>query len=159
MKNLTLTLTALLFTLNVAWASSPEDTAVPDAVPKKLPHGYIANDGLIWAPLSDTVATLSEAKKTCASSTALGYKWRQPTKDELIALTRYNGSRPGIRHEFTIRDESEPLASQGWTLHDVWSSTPGTIWGVQYIVNLESSLVNYGDENGASHVSCVSSTD
>lgn len=155
MKKLILTLTALLLTLNVAWADTLKNAAVPSTPQAKLPPGYIAHGGLTWAPISDTAVTLAEAKNICSSSTALGYKWRLPTKDELVALARYGGSTPGIRHEIAYRSNISALRTHGWTLYDVWSSTPGTVFGLQFIINLEGGIVNYGDENGLSHVSCV----
>ncbi len=155
MKKLIITLTALLLTLNVASADTLKKAELPSAATAKLPRGYIINGGLTWAPITATAVTLAEAKNICSSSTALGYKWRLPTKDELVALTRYDGSTLGIRHEIAYRTNVSALRSQGWTLHDVWSSTPGTVFGLQYIVNLEGGIVNYGDENGVSQVSCV----
>jgi hypothetical protein len=155
MKKLTITLTALLLTLNVASADTLKKAELPSAATAKLPPGYIINGGLTWAPITATAVTLAEAKNICSSSTALGYKWRLPTKDELVALTRYDGSTLGIRHEIAYRTNVSALRTQGWTLQDVWSSTPGTVFGLQYIVNLEGGIVNYGDENGVSHVSCV----
>jgi hypothetical protein len=157
MKKSIITSVALLLTWNVALAGSVETAAVPGAVSEKLPAGYIAQGGLIWSPVTSTstAVTLAEAKNICASSTALGYKWRLPTKDELISLTRYDGSPFGIRHEVAYRTGVSKLRTQGWTLHDVWSSTPGTMFGVQFIINLEGGIVNYGDENGLSHVTCV----
>ncbi|CAG9931409.1 conserved protein of unknown function [Candidatus Nitrotoga arctica] len=155
MKKLIITLTALLLTLNVAWADTLKKPEVPSAAPAKLPPGYIINGGLTWAPITATPVTLAEAINICSSSTALGYKWRLPTKDELVALTRYDGSTLGIRHEIAYRSNVSALRSQGWTLYDVWSSTPGTVFGLQFIVNLEGGITNYGDENGVSHVSCV----
>ncbi len=155
MKKLIITLTALLLTLNVATADTLKKAELPSAATAKLPRGYILNGGLTWAPITATAVTLAEAKNICSSSTALGYKWRLPTKDELVALTRYDGSTLGIRHEIAYRTNVSVLHSQGWTLHDVWSSTPGTVFGLQYIVNLEGGIVNYGDENGVSQVSCV----
>lgn len=142
MKKLIVTVTALLLTLSVAWAA--ENAMVSSTAPAKLPPGYISSGGLIWAPLTATAVTLAEAKDICSSSTALGYKWRQPTKDELVALYR-------AHH----RNNSAALRAQGWTPYDVWSSTPGTVIGLQFIVNLDGGIVNYGDENGVSHVSCV----
>lgn len=147
MKKLIVILTTLLLTLNMAWAGSGEhvNVAVPSAAaPAKLPLGYITSGKLTWAPISATAVTLAEAKNICASSTALGYKWRQPTKDELVALYA------------AYRNKSAALRAQGWTLYDVWSSTPGTVIGLQFIVNLDGGIVNYGDDNGVSHVSCVS---
>ncbi len=155
MKKLIITLTALLLTLNVASADSLEKTAVPSAAPAKLPPGYIIQGGLTWAPITTTTATLAEAKDICSSSTALGYKWRLPTKDELVALSRYDGSTPGVRHDLIFHSNVSTLRTQGWTLYDVWSSTPGTVVGFQFIVNLDGGIANYGDENGVSHVSCV----
>jgi len=155
MKKLLITLTALLLTLNIASADPLENAAVPNAAPVKLPPGYIVHGKLTWAPITATAVTLAEAKNICSSSTALGYKWRLPTKDELVALTRYDGSTLGIRHENIYRTNVSALRAQGWTLYDVWSSTPGTVFGLQFIVNLEGGIVNYGDENGLSHVSCV----
>lgn len=155
MKKLIITLTALLLTLNVAAADTLKKAEVPSAAPAKLPPGYIIQGGLTWAPIAATVVTLAEAKNICSSSTALGYKWRLPTKDELVALSRYDGSTLGVRHDLTYRNNVSTLRSQGWTLYDVWSSTPGTVVGLQFIVNLEGGIANYGDENGVSHVSCV----
>lgn len=146
MKKLIVILTTLLLTLNMAWAGPGEhvNVAVLSAAPAKLPLGYITSGKLTWAPISATAVTLAEAKNICASSTALGYKWRQPTKDELVALYA------------AYRNKSAALRAQGWTLYDVWSSTPGTVIGLQFIVNLDGGIVNYGDDNGVSHVSCVS---
>ncbi len=155
MKKLIITLAALLLTLDVASADTLKKAEVPSAAPVKLPPGYIVQGGLTWAPIGPTAVSLAEAKNICSSSTALGYKWRLPTKDELVALTRYDGSTLGIRHEVAYRTNISALRTQGWTLYDVWSSTPGTMFGVQFIVNLEGGIVNYGDENGLSHVSCV----
>jgi hypothetical protein len=155
MKKLIITLTVLLLTLNGAWADTLKKAEVPSAAPVKLPPGYIVQGGLTWAPVTATPVTLAEAKNICSSSTALGYKWRLPTKDELVALTRYDGSTLGIRHEIAYRKNVSVLRSQGWTLYDVWSSTPGTVFGLQFIVNLEGGIANYADENGLSHVSCV----
>ena len=146
MKKLIVILTTLLLTLNMAWADSGGhvNVAVPSAAPVQLPLGYITSGKLTWAPISATAVTLAEAKNICASSTALGYKWRQPTKDELVAFYA------------AYRNKSATLRAQGWTLYDVWSSTPGTVIGLQFIVNLDGGIVNYGDDNGVSHVSCVS---
>jgi hypothetical protein len=155
MKKLIITLAALLLTLDVASADTLKKAEVPSAAPVKLPPGYIVQGGLTWAPIGATAVTLAEAKNICSSSTALGYKWRLPTKDELVSLTRYDGSTLGIRHEVAYRTGVSKLRTQGWTLYDVWSSTPGTMFGVQFIVNLEGGIVNYGDENGSSHVTCV----
>lgn len=155
MKKLIITLTALLLTLNVAAADTLKKAEVPSAAPAKLPPGYIIQGGLTWAPIAATIVTLAEAKNICSSSTALGYKWRLPTKDELVALSRYDGSTLGVRHDLTYRNDVSTLRSQGWALYDVWSSTPGTVVGLQFIVNLEGGIANYGDENGVSHVSCV----
>lgn len=156
MKKSIITLAALLLTWNVASAAdTPEKVAVPSAAPATLPPGYIAQGGLVWAPIPPAEVSLVEAKNICASSTALGYKWRMPTKDELVSLTRYDGSTLGIRHEVAYRTGVSKLRTQGWTLHDVWSSTPGTMFGIQFVVNLEGGIVNYADENGLSHVTCV----
>lgn len=157
MKKLIVASTALLLTINVAWAGTPENAASPSAAAAKLPPGYIVNGGLTWAPITATAVNLAEAENICSSSTALGYKWRLPTKDELVALTHYDGSVPGVRSHVAYRNLNKPskLREQGWTLYDVWSSTPGTISGLQYIVNLEGGIANYGDVNGVSHVSCV----
>lgn len=155
MKKLIITLTALLLTLNGAWADTPKKAEVPSAATTNLPPGYIISGGLTWAPITATAVTLAEAKNICSTSTALGYKWRLPTKDELIALTRYDGRTLGVRQVLTYYSDASALRSQGWTLYDVWSSTPGTVFGFQFIVNLEGGIVNYGDENGVSHVSCV----
>jgi hypothetical protein len=155
MKKLIITLTALLLTLNVASADTLKKAEVPSAAPAKLPPGYIMNGGLTWAPITTTAVTLAEANNICSSSTALGYKWRLPTKDELVALSQYDGSTLGVRQALTYRNNVSALRSQGWTLYDVWSSTPGTVSGFQFIVNLEGGIANYGDENGVSHVSCV----
>lgn len=155
MKKLIITLTALLLTLNGAWADTPKKAEVPSAPLVKLPPGYITSGGLTWAPITATAVTLAEAKNICSTSTALGYKWRLPTKDELIALTRYDGRTPSVRQTLIYYTDASTLRSQGWTLYDVWSSTPGTVFGFQFIVNLEGGIANYGDENGVSHVSCV----
>ncbi|MDP1679232.1 MAG: DUF1566 domain-containing protein [Candidatus Nitrotoga sp.] len=155
MKNLIITFAALLLTLNVASAGPLEKAAVPSAAPVKLPPGYSIHGKLTWAPITATAVTLAEAKNICASSTALGYKWRMPTKDELVTLTRHDGNMPGVRQENIYHTDVSALRTQGWTLYDVWSSTPGTVFGLQFIVNLEGGIVNYGDENGVSHVSCV----
>ncbi len=155
MKNLIITLAALLLTLNVASADTLKKAAVPSAAPVILPPGYSVHGKLTWAPITSAAVTLAEAKNICASSTALGYKWRLPTKDELVALTRQDGIMPGVRQENIYHSDVSALRAQGWTLYDVWSSTPGTMFGVQFIVNLEGGIVNYGDENGLSHVSCV----
>lgn len=157
MKKSIITSVALLLTWNVASAASVEPAAAPSAAPAKLPDGYVAQGGLIWSPVTSTstAVTLAEAKNICATSTALGYKWRLPTKDELVSLTRYDGNPFGIRHEVAYRTGISKLRTQGWALHDVWSSTPGTVFGLQFVVNLEGGIVNYGDENGLSHVTCV----
>ena len=144
MKKLIVTLTSLLFVMNIAWAASPKTAAVPNASSANLPRGYITSGGLTWSPVSDNAVTLAEAKKICASSTALGYKWRLPAKDELVAL------------HVAYRHTPEILRAQGWTLTDIWSSTPGSVFGTQFIVNLDGGIVNYGDEsNGLSFMTCV----
>lgn len=157
MKKLTLTSTALLLAMNVVWADTPETAASPSGAAAKLPLGYIVNGGLTWAPITTTAVNFAKAEDICSSSTALGYKWRLPTKDELVALTRYDGSVLGVRSHIAYRNLNKPsrLRDQGWTLHDVWSSTAGTIAGLQFIVNLEGGIANYGDVNGISHVTCV----
>ncbi|CAH1385637.1 Lcl domain-containing protein [Candidatus Nitrotoga sp. M5] len=157
MKKIIVVSTALLLSLNVAWADLPENDVSPSSAPEKLPPGYIINGGLTWAPITETAVNFAEAKNICSSSTALGYEWRLPTKDELVALTRYDGSVLGVRSHIAYRHLNKPsmLREQGWTLHDVWSSTPGTIAGLQIIVNLEGGIANYGDINGISHVTCV----
>ena len=155
MKKLIITLTVLLLTLNVAWADTLKKAEVPSAAPVILPPGYSVHGGLTWAPITATAVTLAEAKSICSSSTALGYKWRLPTKDELVALTRYDGNTLRVRQENIYHSDVSALRTQGWTLYDVWSSTPGTVSGFQFIVNLEGGIANYGDENGVSHVSCV----
>ena len=155
MKKLLITLAALLLTLNVASADTLKKAEVPSAAPVILPPGYSVHGKLTWAPITATAVTLAEARNICASSTALGYKWRLPTKDELVALTRHDGNMPSVRQENIYHSDVSALRTQGWTLYDVWSSTPGTVFGLQFIVNLEGGIVNYGDENGLSHVSCV----
>lgn len=153
MKKSTVLLASLLFAVNMASAAPKKNAAAPvveaeepaDAVPEKLPRGYITSGVLIWSPVSDAAVTLAEAKKTCESSTALGKKWRLPTKDELV--------------EFHVdyRHTLEKLRAEGWTLSEVWSSTPGTTVGIQFVVNLDRGLVTYADEtNGLSNVTCVS---
>jgi hypothetical protein len=143
MEKLIVIVAALLLTLNLAWAGPTEKAVVTSAPPAKLPPGYISSGGLTWAPITASAVPFAEARNTCSSSTALGYKWRQPTKDELVALYA------------AYRNKSAALRAQGWTLYDVWSSTPGTVLGFQFIVNLDGGIVNYGDDNGVSHVSCV----
>ena len=157
MKKLIITSTALLLAVSVAWAETPKSAASPSDAAAKLPPGYIINNGLTWAPIVATAVNLAEAKNICSSSTALGYKWRLPTKDELVELTHYDGSVSGVRQHIAYRNLNRPslLRDKGWTLHDVWSSTPGIIYGLHTIVNLEGGIVNYGDINGVSHVTCV----
>lgn len=143
-KKRTLALTALLLTLNVASAEPLKNSVAPNTVPAKLPPGYLTSGGFIWSPVTDTAITLAEARKICSSSTALGHKWRLPTRDELVALNVAYRHNPKILH------------TQNWTLHDVWSATVGSVWGTQYIINLDGGIVNLGDDSsGVSHVTCI----
>lgn len=157
MKKIIIVSAALLLSLNVAWVGTSEAAETPSDAAPKLPPGYIINGGLTWAPIAATAVNLAEAESICSTSTALGYKWRLPTKDELVELTHYDGSVAGVRSHIAYRNLNKPsvLRDQGWILYDVWSSTAGTISGLHTIVNLEGGIVNYGDVNGVSHVTCV----
>ena len=78
-----------------------------------LPAGYLISGGLTWAPINSS-SNLSTAQSTCATSTALGYAagaWRQPSKDELVALYSL------------YPNNSATLSALGWTLFFTWSST------------------------------------
>jgi len=153
MKKLTFLLASLLFAANMASAAPQKSVAAPvaeaeepaNAAPEELPRGYISSGVLIWSPVSDAAVSLAEATKTCESSTALGKKWRLPTKNELVEF------------HVAYRHTLEKLRAEGWTLSEVWSSTPGTTLGIQFVINLDRGLVTYADEaNGLSNVTCVS---
>ena len=117
--------------------------------PASLPSVYIVSGGLTWAPITNTRATWSGARDTCTAMNAantLGYStgWRQPTKNELVAL-------------YANRASVQPSGwgPTGWTLYYTWSSTDGG--GVtHYDVHLGSGSVGtFPDSIIDDVVSCV----
>ena len=142
--------TANFFTVSGATATNSANSGVVAAVfpatTATLPSGYIISGGLTWAPITST-NNWSGAAATCSASTALGYSagtWRQPSKDELVAL--YNARSSGIT--------PAGWPPTGWTLENTWSSS--TYFGSHYYVR----LLNGSDAGGLSdnnwyYVSCV----
>lgn len=107
---------------------------------------YITNGGLTWGPIT-TTGDWATAQSTCNTSTALGYSagaWRQPTKNELLAL--YAARDSGIA----------PVGwpPVGWRLGRTWSSD--TSGGSYYAVNPRTGhnyLVNGSINNY--YIACV----
>ena len=107
--------------------------------------GYINSGGLTWAPIIATSSTWTKARDACSRSTALGYmagSWRQPTKDELVALyTAYPNN-------------SATLRASGWLLTDTQSSTSyGNDFIHHHLVSLKDGSVGYA--GSTPYVSCV----
>ncbi|MBP0119026.1 MAG: TonB family protein [Candidatus Nitrotoga sp.] len=105
--------------------------------------GYVTNGGLTWAPITAR-GTWDMARKTCATSTALGYKWRQPTKDELLVLYA------APHHNSTIL----PIADS--TLSYTWSAT-NYAFNRHNVVSLYTGSVEYNDDDDGigNYISCV----
>ena len=133
-------------------ANSGVVTAAFPATTATLPSGYITQGGLTWAPIT-TKANWNAAATTCSASTALGYgagTWRQPTKDQLVAL--YN-ARP-VANGGTGGIAPAVWPPTGWTLFDTWSSS-GRGAGNHYYVYLHIGYVDWGIDINYRYVSCV----
>ena len=121
-------------------------TAVFSATTATLPSGYIVSGGLTWAPIN-AIANWTGAVAACtAMNTAntLGSTgWRQPTKDELVALYANRNS---------LTPTGWPPA--GWTLNITWSSTDNGA-GSHYVVILGNGYVVNGIDSNNDYVSCV----
>ncbi len=120
---------------------------VDTTVTQTRPSGYIVSGRLTWAPIT-TSASWSGAVAACTAmntNNTLGYStgWRQPTKDELVAL--YNN-----------RNSVQPSGwgPTGWTLYYTWSSTDYGV-GNHYSVSLFNGRVGDYDDSGTFNVSCV----
>ena len=74
-----------------------------------LPAGYFVQGGLTWMPVtSDRLLTWPDANAYCTGTAINGQAgWRLPTQSELRALY-----------------DSGAMNGQGWTLSNIWTSTP-----------------------------------
>jgi len=148
-------LTIVVTTTETNKATAVRTFTVSVAAPVAPPAGYIVSGGLTWAPITMN-ETWNLAKSTCESlsvSGITGYAqpstdnpspirtWRQPTKDELVAL--YNSH----------------TTLTGWTLNYTWSSTDvgaDVGAGAHYLVDLDSGSVGWiYDSYDIGYVSCV----
>ena len=163
--------TANFFTVSGATATNPANSGVVSAKfpATALPSGYIytagISGGLIWAPITIT-HPWSLAQTTCAELSVAGITgnakpstdipsptttWRQPTKDELVALHNVSVSSPVSG----ISPAAWPPA--GWPLNwytdGTWSSTANNNY--HYVVYLRYGTSGFSFNFSLYNVSCV----
>ncbi|EAU67136.1 conserved hypothetical protein [Stigmatella aurantiaca DW4/3-1] len=95
--------------------------------------------GMTWTRPDALGRTQAAAAAYCANTEIVGRMgWRLPSESELVALHVSKGS--GF------------LASAGWTLDWLWTSTP---YSIGHKVTRDGGVVSWGDGNSAFPMTCV----